>query len=470
MVCPNTTQSMPPAPDGEVLSTMRADGSRRWLRPKPAGGAYWKKRAVVAWVLMALFTITPWLRWNGQPLFLFDITARRFTFFGTTFHADETLPLALLVLTIFLSVFLLTALLGRVWCGWACPQTVYMEFLYRPIERLVEGKHYQNPKRHPLPFWRVALKYGIFLVLSLHLANTFLSWFVGTDAMVEWTRQSPFEHPGPFMVVAVTTGLMMFDFAFWREQMCTLACPYARFQSVLLDRSSLIVGYDEKRGEPRGNARKLAEQGVEAGDCVDCHRCVTTCPTGIDIRDGLQLECIACTQCIDACDEVMEKVGKPKGLIRYGSQEQLEGQSTHFLRPRVLIYPLLLTGVFSLLVWTVASRGEAQLDFLRARGQVPYRTLDDGSISNVVHINITNRTNEPQEYDVRLKGDGKLGKPQFPLTVPPQTALDATLRVILPPNGFREGRQEIEMELFMGDTVFDSAQRTILGPLVLTGS
>lgn len=470
MVCPNTQTSMPPAPDEDVLATMRADGSRRWLRPKPAGGHFWKKRAVVAWVLMALFTITPWLRWNGQPLFLFDITARRFTFFGTTFHADETLPLALLVLSIFLTIFLLSALLGRVWCGWACPQTVYMEFLYRPIERLVEGKHYQNPARHPLPKWRVVLKYAIFLVLSLHLANTFLSWFVGTDRMVEWTRQSPFENPGPFMVVAVTTGLMMFDFAFWREQMCTLACPYARFQSVLLDRSSLVVGYDEKRGEPRGNARKLASQGVEAGDCVDCHRCVTTCPTGIDIRKGLQLECIACTQCIDACDEVMDKVGKPRGLIRYGSQDQLEGHSTQFWRPRVIIYPLLLIGILSLLVYTVATRGEAQLDFLRARGQIPYRTLEDGSISNLVHINITNRTNEPATYDVRLKGEGELLKPQFPLTVPAQTAQDVNIHVIVPAEGFEQGRREIQMELFSDDKVHDTAKRTILGPLQLNGS
>ncbi|HRV82537.1 MAG TPA: cytochrome c oxidase accessory protein CcoG, partial [Planctomycetota bacterium] len=353
----------------------------------------------------------------------------------------------------------------RVWCGWACPQTVYMEFLYRPIERLMEGKHYQSPERHKMPKWRLVAKYAIFLVLSLHLANTFLSWFVGTDKIIEWTRQSPLEHPTPFLVVFVTTGLMMWDFAFWREQMCTLACPYARFQSVLLDRSSLIVGYDAKRGEPRGNARRLAAQGIEAGDCVDCHNCVTTCPTGIDIRNGLQLECIACTQCIDACDEVMDKVGKPRGLIRYGSQSDFAGEPKHRLRPRVVLYPLLLAGVLTALVFSVASRGEAQLEFLRSRGQNPYRTLESGEISNVVSLHITNRTDHPATYDIRLKGEGTLIKPQFPLEVPGQTGIDANIQVVLPAAGFHDGRKSVEMELIEGERVLDTAERQFLGPL-----
>ena len=335
---------------------------------------------------------------------------------------------------------------------------------------MVEGKHYQNPKRFPIPRWKVVLKYAIFFVLSLHLANTFLSWFVGTDRMVEWTRQSPLEHPVPFMVVMVTTGLMMFDFAFWREQMCTLACPYARLQSVLLDRSSLVVGYDPGRGEPRGNARKLAKQGVAAGDCVDCYRCVTTCPTGIDIRDGLQLECVACTQCVDACDEVMDKVGKPRGLIRYSSQNDLEGQPTPRLRPRLFVYPLMLLGTLGLLGFSLAARTDAQIDFLRARGQNAYRTLEDGSISNLVLLKITNRTDDPAVYDVRLKGDGRLIKPQFPFTVAGQDARDVNIHVILPPEQFEGGRKEIEMELLSGGEVIDSAKRRVLGPLVMGAS
>ena len=455
----------PKAPEGEVLATMREDGSRRWLRPKPSAGRFWKKRLVVAWVLMALFTITPWIRVAGKPLFLFDITSRRFIVFGTTFHADETVPLALLGVSFVLAIFLLSALLGRVWCGWACPQTVYLEFLYRPIERLMEGKHYKSPKRHAMPKWRLVLKYAIFLVLSLHLANTFLSWFVGTDKLMQWTQQSPLEHPVPFLVVFVTTGLMMWDFAFWREQMCTLACPYARLQSVLLDRSSLVVGYDAKRGEPRGNPRKLAQQGVNPGDCVDCGLCVTTCPTGIDIRKGLQLECVACTQCVDACDEVMEKVGRPKGLIRYSSQNELEGKPNRVLRPRVIIYPALMAIMLGLLVFAVSSRTDAQIQFQRARGQNPYNVMESGEVRNLVQVHLVNRTDETATYDIRIKGIGRLLKPQFPITLAGQAGTDATIHVILPSDSFEGGRRQVEVELIQDGRVLDSAKRKILGPL-----
>ena len=463
------TNLPPRPPEGEVLATMREDGSRRWLRPKPSPGKFWKKRAVVAWVLMALFTLTPWIRVGGQPLFLFDITARRFIVFGTTFQADETLPLAFLGLSIVLTIFLLSALLGRVWCGWACPQTVYLEFLYRPIERLFEGKHYKSPTRHKLPKWRLIAKYAVFLVLSLHLANTFLSWFVGTDKLIEWTRQSPLDHPVPFLVVLVTTGLMMWDFAFWREQMCTLACPYARLQSVLLDKNSLVVGYDHARGEPRGNARKLAKEGVQAGDCVDCGLCVTTCPTGIDIRKGLQLECIACTQCVDACDEVMEKVGREKGLIRYSSQNELEGKKNRLIRPRVLIYPVILAISLGLLIYSVGSRRDAEIQFQRVRGQAPYDTMDNGEIRNLVQLHIVNRTDQEATYEIRLVGPGRADTSQFPLTLGPQGSKDVYLNIFMPPSAFENGTKHIEMELLTqdetGSRVLDTAERKLLGPL-----
>ncbi|MDF1838389.1 MAG: cytochrome c oxidase accessory protein CcoG [Planctomycetota bacterium] len=453
------------APAGEVLSTMREDGSRRWLRPKVSPGRFFKKRAVVAWILMAMFTITPFIKLGGKPLFLFELSTRRFIVFGTTFHADETLPLAFLMLTTFVGIFLLTALLGRVWCGWACPQTVYMEFLYRPIERFFEGKHYKSPTRHEMPRWKLVAKYVVFLLISLHLANTFLSWFVGVDKVFLWTQQSPLEHPQSFILVMATTAMIMWDFAFWREQMCTLACPYGRFQSVLLDKGSLIVGYDVDRGEPRGSKKRLASQGVEAGDCVDCKLCVTTCPTGIDIRQGLQLECIACTQCIDACDEVMDKVGTPRGLIRYTTQNTLQGTETKRIRPRVVIYPILLAIFLGGLITVLAKRTDATLDILRVRGQTPYVTLDSGEISNQVHVRITNRTDQTQTYDLRIVGDGRLDIPQFPIKVESESSAEANINVILPSGHFSQGRAPVELELFTGNDTFDSAEKTVLGPL-----
>ncbi|MCP5024018.1 MAG: cytochrome c oxidase accessory protein CcoG [bacterium] len=460
-----TPQSLPAAPAGEVLSTMRDDGSRVWLRPRISAGRFLKQRAVVAWVLMALFTVTPFIKMGGKPLFLFELATRRFIVFGTTFHADETLPLALLMLTTGVAIFLMTALLGRVWCGWACPQTVYMEFLYRPIERFFEGKHYKNPTRHEVPRWKVAAKYVVFGLISLHLANTFLSWFVGVDKVFLWTQQSPFARPQSFILVMATTAAIMWDFAFWREQMCTLACPYGRFQSVLLDRGSLIIGYDEERGEPRGSKKRLANQGIEAGDCVDCNLCVTTCPTGIDIRQGLQLECIACTQCIDACDAVMDKVSKPRGLIRYTTQNLLEGLPKKQVRPRVVIYPILLAVFFGGLLYVLANRADATLEVLRIRGRTPYATLDSGEISNLVHLRITNRTDQAETYEVRLIGDGRLITLQFPLRIDSDESADADIHVILPSTAFEGGRRAIQLELLAGNAIVDTTNKTVLGPL-----
>lgn len=453
------------APAGEVLSTMREDGSRRWLRPKVSAGRFLKKRAVVAWILMAMFTITPFIKLGGKPLFLLELSTRRFIVFGTTFHADETLPLAFLMLTTFVAIILITALLGRVWCGWACPQTVYMEFLYRPIERFFEGKHYKSPTRHEMPRWKVVAKYVVFFLISLHLSNTFLSWFVGVDKVFLWTQQSPFQHPQSFILVMAVTAMIMWDFAFWREQMCTLACPYGRFQSVLLDKGSLIVGYDEKRGEPRGSKKRLEKQGITAGDCVDCKLCVTTCPTGIDIRQGLQLECIACTQCIDACDEVMDKVGSPRGLIRYTTQHVLQGTATKKTRPRIVIYPILLAIFLVGLITVLAQRTDATLDILRVRGRTPYVTLESGEISNQVRIRITNRLDSAQTYDLRLKGAGRLDNPQFPIRVGSEDSEEANIQVILPAGHFSGGRSPIELELLTGDDLLDSAEKTVLGPL-----
>jgi cytochrome c oxidase accessory protein FixG len=459
-----TNAEHPSAPPSEVLSTMRDDGSRRWLRPKISPGRFLKKRAVVAWILMALFTITPFIKIGGKPLFLLELSTRRFIVFGTTFHADETLPLAFLMLTTFVAIILMTALLGRVWCGWACPQTVYMEFLYRPIERFFEGKHYNSPTRHAMPRWRVVAKYTVFLLISLHLANTFLAWFVGADKVFLWTQQSPFEHPQSFMLVMATTALIMWDFAFWREQMCTLACPYGRFQSVLLDKGSLIVGYDSQRGEPRGSKKRLAEKGIEAGDCVDCHLCVTTCPTGIDIRKGLQLECIHCTQCMDACDAVMDKVGSPRGLIRYTTQNSLEGETKKKWRPRVMIYPVLLAVFMGGLIFVLNLRTDATLVFLGVRGQTPYTLLEGGEISNLVHLRITNRTDRPQTYDVRLTGNGRLINPQFPLRVEGEANHDVNIHVILPASDFEGGRAPIHLELTSDGKTVHSADKMVLGP------
>jgi cytochrome c oxidase accessory protein FixG len=256
-----------------VLPTLNTDGSRRQIRPRTFEGRLWRARRRVAVGLMLFFAGLPFVRVAGKPAVLLDIVAREFTFFGTTFRATDGVLLMLVLLAIFVSIFLVTAWVGRAWCGWACPQTVYMEFLFRPLERWLEGGlNAQKRLDQSGANGRRVLKHGVFALLALALAHIFLAYFVGTERLVHWVTRSPFEHPSGFLVVGMTTLLVFADFGYFREQMCTIACPYARLQSALIDPGSLIIGYDRGRGEPRG-------RGEQKGDCVDCRACVVTCPT-----------------------------------------------------------------------------------------------------------------------------------------------------------------------------------------------
>jgi len=393
-----------------VLATLNADGSRRWLRPKLSPGRFLTARRVVAYALIALFTALPYITISGKPSILLDIVRREFTFFGATFLPTDTVLLAVLMLIVFLSVFLITAMAGRVWCGWGCPQTVYMEFLYRPLERLIEGRAGRTGK--PVGAARKLLKFVVFFLCSCYLAHTFLAYFVGVEELARWVRSSPAQHPVAFIVMAAVTGLMMFDFAYFREQTCLVACPYGRLQAALLDRHSMIITYDRRRGEPRGKlhhhpaaaaspdvALPVIENQRSQGDCIDCFRCVTTCPTGIDIRDGLQMECIGCAQCIDACDDVMTRIGKPKGLIRYSSQAIVSGEARRLIRPRTILYPLILAGLVGFFVFLLSSREAGEAAVL-PRQSTPFYALPDGQIANQVRLRLVNRGREPAVFTV----------------------------------------------------------------------
>ncbi|MCP4902262.1 MAG: cytochrome c oxidase accessory protein CcoG [bacterium] len=448
----------------QVLSTLNRDGSRRWIRPKPAPGRFHRRRLIFAWSLIFIFNLMPILKLNGKPLMLLDVPKREFTFFGTTFLPTDTFLLMLLLFSIFVGIFLVTAIWGRVWCGWACPQTVYMEYLFRPLERWLEGgRQRQLQLDTEGPDLRRGLKYLFFFVLALFLANTFLAYFVGWSSLLEWMTQSPARHPMPFAVVLGTTLLVFLDFTWFREQTCIIACPYGRFQSVLLDRRSLIVGYDEHRGEPRAKQRK--GRSPDAGDCIECLRCVDTCPTGIDIRAGLQMECIACTQCIDACDTVMERTGRPRGLIRYTSQQELTGEKSSFLRPRVVIYCLILVAMFSTLAFSLAGKSSADVTLLRGLG-APFSELQNGQISNQIRLKIANRSDETRSYHFSLEGssDLQLIAPENPLVVSAgDTQLTAAF-ITAPRTAFRDG--EIAISLHISDaTEFERVlSYRLLGP------
>ncbi|HRQ73548.1 MAG TPA: cytochrome c oxidase accessory protein CcoG [Phycisphaerales bacterium] len=463
-----------------VLSTLNADGSRRWLKPKPSRGRFWRKRRAVAWLLIGLFALLPYLKINGRPVILLDVARREFSLFGGLFYPTDTLLLALFVVGVFLTIFLLTALFGRVWCGWACPQTVYMEFVYRPIERLFGGEPGRTRKRGA---WRTPARYAAYLLVSMFLAHTFLAYFVGVEELARWVRRSPAEHPASFLIMASVTALMMFDFCFFREQTCIVACPYGRFQSVLLDRRSLIVAYDPKRGEPRGRAKRpttsvplpvVAENGTPAerttGDCVDCFKCVATCPTGIDIRDGLQMECIHCTQCIDACDEVMERLGRPRGLIRYGSQAGIEGERARRLRPRVVIYPVLLAAVITGIFVALSRIEAADVTILRGPG-LPFNVLPSGEVSNQAIVRVRNRTRAEVGYEVAVPGvDGaRVIAVESPLRVAAGALRSEAVSIVLPADAAAQRRSDITLRVNGTDGFTTETMFRFFGPGRSTG-
>ncbi|HEX5077367.1 MAG TPA: cytochrome c oxidase accessory protein CcoG [Gemmatimonadaceae bacterium] len=454
-----------PVAVGRVLPTLNEDGSRRWIRPKPSHGTYFKARRAVAYGLMLVFFLIPHIRMGGKPLILLDIPRRQFTLFGTTFLPTDTLLLMLLLASIIITIFLMTALFGRVWCGWACPQTVYMEFLFRPIERLVEGGRSgslaldkQRSHFHP----RRLLKYAIYTVLAIFLAHTFLAYFVGTEALAQWIRRSPADHPTSFLVMAGTALAIFGDFAYFREQTCLVACPYGRMQSVLLDRQSLIVAYDPTRGEPRMKG-KVRPAG--AGDCIDCGACVTTCPTGIDIRDGLQMECIHCTQCADACDEIMTRVGKPKGLIRYSSRELLEGHKRHLIRPRTVLYPLALALFLGAFTYALATRDAADVTVLGGQGE-PFTEQADGRIANQLRVKIANRTRDDHDYRIEVVGatGGSVVVPQNPLRVATGQSAETPLFVLLPRSVFHDGEHRVTVRVSDDAGFSTSVPYRLVGP------
>lgn len=453
----------------EVLSTMNADGSRNWIYPTPSKGRFYYWRLIVGWVLIAIFVALPIVKINGKPSVFLDVLHREFTFFGMTFYPTDTLLLMLLMIGTLVSVVLFTALLGRVWCGWACPQTVYLEFVYRPIERWIEGKEHVRQRRDDGPWtfdkaWRKGAKWSLYAAFSLVLAHTFVAYFAGWDNLIVWMQGSPTEHWGYFVMMAGTTGLILFDFGFFREQMCTITCPYARFQSVLLDPDSLIVSYDEERGEPRGKGKERSD----LGDCIDCYACVRTCPTGIDIRDGLQMECIACTQCIDACDDIMDKVGFEPGLIRYSSEREDEGQTRRFVRPRTVIYSLLLVVITAIFAIAFTTRGAYDVNVARTTGD-PFVVLPDETVANRLRIRVRNQTPNATRYTVSvLQPEGATAKilGRSPVPVDAEEMNRTEVWILTPPSVFDEGSgtHTARIKLEFDDGTIDTMEFPLLGP------
>jgi cytochrome c oxidase accessory protein FixG len=393
-----------PAP---ILGSMRPDGSRLKVHPADVRGRWLTRRRAVFAVLIAVYVLAPLVPVGGHPSIMLDVQHRSFYLFGQTFNAQDFWMVVLIALAFVFALLAVTAWRGRIWCGWACPQTVFLEGLYRPIERFLEGPRERRLKLAGTPWTparaaRFVAKQAAFLVVSLLVAHTAAAIFVGPFELAAMIREGPAAHTEAFLLTIGFAAILTFNFAWFREQFCVVLCPYGRLQSVLHDRDSVTVAYDPRRGEPRGRLTKQADGALARGDCIDCHRCVVVCPTAIDIRNGLQMECLACLQCVDACDEVMTRVNRPTGLIRLLSQNQLAGVRGRALRPRVAVYALAFLLAAGTLGASLARRSSFEANVLRPRGANPF-VVDGAMVRNAFEIHLVNKSPATARFEIDVE-------------------------------------------------------------------
>ncbi len=389
-------------PDLVSVTTINADGTHHVLHPADVEGRFTRARMIAGSLLLAIYVALPWIPVNGAPALFLDVEMRRFHIFGLTLVPQDLWVLFFGISGVGFGLFLVTSLLGRLWCGWACPYTVFLEQVFRRIERLIDGDATARRRLARAPLDRAKAlrriaKVTLYLLTSTLIAHVFLSYFISLPRLYAFMLSGPLAHPVPFGIVLALTGILHYCFAHFREQFCIILCPYGRLQSALTDDDTLIIGYDEKRGEPRGKA-----SDPNAGSCIDCRRCVQVCPTGIDIRNGLQMECIGCAACVDACDDIMTKLRRPTGLVRYDSHRGFRGQARRIFRPRLIAYGVL--GALGLLALGITAFWKAKpfnAELTRMRGPSFYE--DPATIRNHFQLRLMNKRNQAVSFHVSLK-------------------------------------------------------------------
>lgn len=448
----------------DSISTIDESGKRIYVNPKQPKGRFYNRRLIVGWSLLGILFLVPFIKMNGHPLFLFDVIQRKFILFGVHFWPQDSYLFAIAMISLLVGIVLFTAVYGRLWCGWTCPQTVFMEILFRPIEFLIDGdaKAQQKLRERSWDFekiWKRVTKNFVFMVLSILITNALLSWVIGVDAVFKIASEPISDHLTGFIAMLVMSGFLFFIYSWFREQVCTILCPYGRIQGVLLDTNSIIVSYDYVRGEPRGKEK----EGEESGDCINCGQCVQVCPTGIDIRNGTQLECINCMACMDACDSVMEKIGKPRGLIRLASEKEISENQGFKITPRMIGYSLLLVALITFLSVLIFGRSDLETTILRTPGML-YQNQEDGTISNLYNVKIINKTLDTVDVDLKLSGvKGRIKMIRGAIRIKPSTIFEDVFFVYINPDDLQQKNSNISIEIYKDGAFIDETEITFIG-------
>ena len=467
-------------PENEVfrdsIGTIDEQGKRKWVFPKKPSGPLYEKRKLVSYFLLAFLLAAPFIKINGNQFLLFNILERRFNIFGFPFWPQDfyLFVISMLIGVIFITLF--TVGFGRVFCGWICPQTIFLEMVFRRIEYWIDGDR-NKQMRLDRQKWdaekirKRLLKWFIFLIISFVIANVFLAYLIGGDKLLKYITEGPAEHTGTFIPLLIFTAVFYFVFAWFREQVCIIACPYGRLQGVLLDNKSIVVAYDYKRGEAENGRKKFRKnedrQALGHGDCIDCMQCVNVCPTGIDIRNGTQLECVNCTACIDECDHIMESINLPKGLIRFASEDNIEKKEPFKLTARMKGYIAVLAILIGVLVGMLLLRSDVEARILRLPGQL-YEHKDNGIISNVYTFKLVNKTSrEIEDLSFKLRGwDGTINVVSTSDTfiVEPQGIAEGTLFIELKQSDLSGDKNDIMIDVYSKGEIIETTSVTFLGP------
>jgi cytochrome c oxidase accessory protein FixG len=456
----------------DSIATVDEKGKRIWVYPKSPSGYYHRLRILVTVVLLSLLFAVPFIRIGGQPLLLLNIFERRFVIFGQAFWPQDFVLVALLLIVLFVFIILFTVVFGRIWCGWMCPQTLFMEMVFRKVEYWIEGDANSQRRLSKEP-WTAkklglkGLKHFIFVVISILIAHTVMAYLIGTEQVFDIVRHSPADNLAGFAGLSGFTVVFYSVFAYFREQACIAICPYGRLQGVLLGRESIVVAYDWLRGEPRGKLNKHSTTAIAKGDCVDCKLCVHVCPTGIDIRHGTQLECVNCTACIDACDQVMLKINKPRGLIRYASHNSILNGVQKLISPRVIGYSAILLVLICVFGFSLLTRSVVETTVLKVPGTL-YQLNDRGAVTNLYNFEFVNKTfeNLPLEVKVIEPSFATLDRPDSkPIVVAGESMLKIICFIEMPADKIVHTRTIVTLGVYRNGKELERLKVKFIGPI-----